>query len=337
MAATRPRAPGGLGLPADVRARPYDPAGDLPAAVRLIWEVSGADGHDWFPSSEQLATLWRRAPGFDPVSDILVAEDAGGMAGIVAVDRQKRSGKVIHWIEGWVRPDRRRQGIGSALVRWAEGHAAAVAARGGTGNDDLPQFLGFGAMETDGGAHAIADALGYTRTRYGFHMRRPLAEPIPDAPLPPGIEVRPVRPEDHRKIFDADVEAFLDHFEPRTRTEDDFTYLFTAPNVDTSMWCVAWDGDEVVGSVMNQINPDENARIGLAIGWLEHVSVRREWRGRGVAKALIAASLRLLRDRGMDIAALGVDAENPTGALGLYERLGFGRHETWITYRKPLP
>ena len=102
------------------------------------------------------------------------------------------------------------------------------------------------------------------------------------------------------------------------------------------MWQVAWDGDEVVGCVMNQINPEENARIGLQIGWLEHVSVRRAWRGRGVATALIAASLRVLRERGMAIAALGVDGENLTGALRLYERLGFRPHETWITYRKPL-
>lgn len=324
------------GLPSDVRARRFEPTADLSGAVVLLWEASAADNHDWFPSAEQLATFWRPAPGFDPTSDILVVDDGRGMAGIVTVDRQVRSGKQIHWIEGWVRSDRRRQGIGTALVRWGGEHAAAVMARGGTGHDDLPQFLGLGALETDRWAHAIADKLGYARIRYGFAMRRSLGEPVPEAPLPDGIELRPVRPEDHRRIFDADVEAFLDHFEPRTRTDDDFRYMFTAPNVDTSMWQVAWEGDEVVGCVMNQINPEENARIGLQIGWLEHVSVRRAWRGRGVATALIAASLRLLREHGMAIAALGVDGENLTGALRLYEGLGFRRHETWITYRKPL-
>jgi mycothiol synthase len=74
----------------------------------------------------------------------------------------------------------------------------------------------------------------------------------------------------------------------------------------------------------------------LDIGWLEHVSVRRAWRGRGVASALIVASLYALRERGMTIASLGVDGENLTGALRLYEQLGFRRHKTWITHRKPL-
>ena len=97
-----------------------------------------------------------------------------------------------------------------------------------------------------------------------------------------------------------------------------------------------WEGDEVVGSVMNAIFAEENARIGLRVGWLEHVSVRAPWRGRGVAKALIAASMRALRERGMDFAALGVDAQNPTGALALYEGLGFRPHQKWISHRKPL-
>jgi mycothiol synthase len=66
------------------------------------------------------------------------------------------------------------------------------------------------------------------------------------------------------------------------------------------------------------------------------VSVRRAWRGRGVASALIVASLHALRERGMAIASLGVDGENLTGALRLYEQLGFRRHKTWISHRKPL-
>jgi GNAT superfamily N-acetyltransferase len=102
------------------------------------------------------------------------------------------------------------------------------------------------------------------------------------------------------------------------------------------MWQVAWDGDQVAGSVVNGIYAHENAQLGLDIGWLDHVSVRRPWRRRGLASALIARSLLVLRDRGMAIAALGVDADNPTGALGVYERLGFKPHQTWVTYRKPL-
>ena len=86
---------------------------------------------------------------------------------------------------------------------------------------------------------------------------------------------------------------------------------------------------------MNAIYRGENEALGIRRGWLEHVSVRRPWRGRGVAKALCAASFRVLRDQGMDEAWLGVDGSNPTGAVRLYEGLGFGVVRQWKAYGRP--
>lgn len=324
------------GLPSDVRARPFSYPADLPAMAELVAAVSHVDGDEWFPTAGVLAVHWRATPLFDPERDCLVVEDGAGMAAMVSVEPQVRAGKTIHWVEGWVRPDRRRQGIGRALLGWAERHALEIVRTRAIETVDLPQFMGFGIVESNPAALAFAGSTGYARVRYGFQMHRDLAEPIADRRLPAGIELRPVRPEHHRQIWDADVEAFRDHFEPRERDETDFVAAFTAPNVETDLWRVAWDGNEVVGSVMNQIDPDENAKAGLDIGWLEHVSVRRAWRGRGVGSALIVASLHALRERGMTVASLGVDGENLTGALRLYEQLGFRRHKTWITHRKPL-
>jgi len=324
------------GLAPDVRARPFRYPADLAAMAELVGAVSQIDGDDWFPTADVLAVHWRSTPLFSPERDCLVVEDGAAMAAMVSVEPQVRAGKMIHWVEGWVRPDRRRQGIGRALLGWAERHALEIARTRAIETADLPQFMGFGIVESNPAAMAFAGSTGYARVRYGFQMHRALAEPIADKPFPAGIELRPVRPEHHRKIWDADVEAFRDHFEPRDRDETDFVAAFNAPNVETDLWRVAWDGDEVVGSVMNQIDPEENAKAGLDIGWLEHVSVRRAWRGRGVASALIVASLHALREGGMTIASLGVDGENLTGALRLYEQLGFRRHKTWITHRKPL-
>ncbi len=107
--------------------------------------------------------------------------------------------------------------------------------------------------------------------------------------------------------------------------------------MDPSIYLGAWDGDEVAGVVFNAIFAAENEALGMQRGWLEHVSVRRPWRGRGVAKALCAASFRLLRDRGIEEAWLGVDGANPTGALQLYEGLGFGTvTRRWQAYARPL-
>jgi mycothiol synthase len=106
------------------------------------------------------------------------------------------------------------------------------------------------------------------------------------------------------------------------------------PDLDTALWSVAWDGDEVVGSVQGMIWKTENETLSVRRGWLERISVRRPWRRNGVARALIVDALRRLRDADMDEAMLGVDSQNPTGALQLYESLGFEVKDRGTTYRK---
>ena len=98
---------------------------------------------------------------------------------------------------------------------------------------------------------------------------------------------------------------------------------------------MAWDGDEVAGVVMNRVLTTFNEQTGERRGLLAGVSVRRPWRRRGLARALVAESLRALRDAGMTSAVLGVDADNPTGALGVYEDNGFVVHRRGMNYRRP--
>ena len=85
---------------------------------------------------------------------------------------------------------------------------------------------------------------------------------------------------------------------------------------------------------INSIDADENATLGIRRGWLGSVFTRRAWRRRGLATALIAQSLVALRERGMTSAGLGVDAENQSGALGLYERMGFEVKDRFTAWRK---
>jgi mycothiol synthase len=106
--------------------------------------------------------------------------------------------------------------------------------------------------------------------------------------------------------------------------------------MDPSLWLIAWDGDEIAGGVINSIYKDQNEALGLQRGWLDNVFTRRPWRRRGLARALIGRSLLLLRERGMTSAALGVDADNPQGALGLYEQAGFAVHDRFTAWRKPM-
>ena len=167
-------------------------------------------------------------------------------------------------------------------------------------------------------------------------MVRPLDAPIPDRSLPDGLELRPVTEKAARAVLAADAEAFQDHWGAHETTEEDVRRILGDPDNDLSLWIVAWAGDDVVGSVIGRIYPSDNAASGVRKAWLDRVSVRRPWRRQGVASALIVAALRELRARDMELAALGVDSDNPTGALGVYERLGFRRDRRSAAYRKPI-
>jgi mycothiol synthase len=120
------------------------------------------------------------------------------------------------------------------------------------------------------------------------------------------------------------------------RTEEDFISWYAQPDLDTSIWEVAWDGDEVAGAVLNFVFREENAELGVSRGWLEHVSVRRPWRRRGLASALMVRSMRRFKAMGLSEAMLDADAANLSGAIRVYEALGFRRIRTSARYRKPI-
>jgi mycothiol synthase len=161
-------------------------------------------------------------------------------------------------------------------------------------------------------------------------------EDIPEAELPEGIEARPVKMEDTLKIWEASVEAFRDHWGFSEPDEDEFESYKTSKFFQPDLWQVAWDGDEVVSSVMNYINHDENEKYNQKLGWTENISTRRAWRRRGIARALIVRSMHMHKALGMTRVALGVDTENPNGALQLYKSLGYQEEKTFISYRKEI-
>jgi mycothiol synthase len=322
--------PGGSAVDGLV-ARAFDPDRDYPGLAALIREANVADGVDEIPTADGLRVHNEHLPEFDSRRDSIVVEADGALVAAAWTNVRTRDGIGVHHVEGWVRPDHRRRGLGRALLEWTERRAAEVAR--------VDSRTGGRALSTwpDGeqaGAIALYERAGYRVVRYGFVMVRDLDDPIPDLALPDGLEVRPVEEADHRRIWDADVEAFADHWNHAEPQDEDFAGWFAMPELDTSLWQVAWDGEEVAGSVMCAVFPSDNEVLGLRRGWLEHVSVRRPWRRRGLASALIVRALRVLRERGLEEAALGVDAENPTGALRVYEALGFRKVRTGIGYWK---
>jgi mycothiol synthase len=324
-----------MGTPLDVVLRPHRES-DLPEFVRITNAANDADGIDEHSSQAGMAN-WLRTPSdnFDPARDIVVATAEGSVVGYGVVDWvQTTDGRREYRTRGHVDPAWRRRGIGAAILTHNEARMREIAA----GHpDDMPKGYGAFAPERRIGAVALLAGAGYEPVRYFFDMLRPDLDGVDEPPLPDGMEIRTVNDlAGYRRLFAADSEAFMDHWGGFDASEGRFQQWLTDPNFDPSLFVIAWDGDEIAGAVINAIDAEENAAFQRRRGVLDSVFVRRPWRRRGLAAALVGRSLALLRERGMASAWLGVDADNPTGALGVYERAGFGVHLRSSAYHKPM-
>lgn len=316
--------------------RPGRGVAEVPDMVRLFNAANEADGIDERTSVASL-TNWITHPsqGFNAADDVVVAEVDGEMVGYgwtFWVDTTDGGRDYI--TRGHVHPAWRRRGVGTAILEHNEARLRAVAAAHDT---DRPQRLGSGGDERRPGAIALLTGHGYVPVRWFFEMLRPTLDDVEVPPLPDGLELRGVSDRaGYRRLFDADAEAFLDHWGGFDASDETFQEWLDRPVFDPSLFVIAWDGDEIAGGVINEIDEHENEVLHRKRGLLASVFVRRPWRRRGLAAALVARSLVVLRERGMTSAWLGVDADNPTGALGVYERAGFGVHSRGQAYRKPL-
>jgi mycothiol synthase len=314
-----------------LRFRHLRDAADYVPLATLLAEARLADGVERIPDAASLEVEYENLADFDPGRQVILAEVDGRLVAFGLHVREMRDDTIVYMTQGSVHPDFRRRGLGRAILHYNRDRLLEMASGS---PDDGPREFGAWATEGEVGGRALLESEGYRTVRFGFAMQRPTLDDLPAAPLPHGLEIRTVSEAHHRAIFDADNEAFRDHWGHRESTEEDFRWIFGHPDLNTHLWRVAWDGDDVAGAVLTFVVPSENAKLGVNRGWLERISVRRPWRRRGVAKALIVSALEGLRDAGMSEAMLGVDAENLTGALRLYESLGFVERDRAYTYRK---
>ncbi len=294
-----------------------------------------ADGLEAGDSLEQLANNYAHLTHCDTRTDMVIVEAGDAVVGYTRLFwTEEYDGTRAYQHVAFLLPEWRRKGIGRALLRHNERRVRTIAA----GHPAGPRWLQTFVSEGEAGKQALFEQEGYTPVRYFFEMVRPNLDDIPDAPLPPGLEVRPVKPEHLRAIWAADVEAFRDHWGAGAVTEADYRRWLGGTEYQPEAWKVAWDvaSDQVAGMVLGFIDAGLNVQLGRQRGWTENISVRRPWRKKGVARALIAENLRELKARGMTEAALGVDADNPTGALRVYESIGFRTTKRNAMYRKPL-
>jgi len=318
-----------------LRLRPFAGESDLADIVRIRNAEAAADEFPEHRTIESMrAELSNPSDSFDARRDLTVAEVDG--RAVALAWRQwidTTDGVREYRLDGAVDPEWRRRGIGTLLHEDGTRRTLEFAA----GQDTtLPRVFGSWSTEHQAGDEALLRASGFQPVRWFFDMTRPNLDDITEVPMPDGLELRPITPELARQVWLADVDAFQDHWGGFDHSDEHLERWLADPSTDLSLWVVAFDGDEVAGGILNAIDAGENEAFGYLRGWLASVFTRRAWRKRGLATALIARSLALLRERGMTSAALGVDGDNPSGAFGLYERVGFEVGMRSTAWRKPF-
>lgn len=231
-------------------------------------------------------------------------------------------------------PDRRGQGLGTALVRAALERQGAVWAYG-----DLPA------------ARAIAHRLELRRTRVLLQLRRALAGGtvrevdgfggVTGSQEPPGVRIRAFEPgRDEQAFLRVNARAFAAHPEQGrldlAGLRDEMNQEWFDP---AGFFLAVTDpGDELLGFHWTKIHPrDESSGSagngrGRAIGEIYVLGVDPDAGVRGLGTALAHAGLRHLAARELDTVMLFVEADNDR-AVRLYERLGFAVHLTNVVYR----
>jgi mycothiol synthase len=319
-----------------LRFRHFAGPADYPGMNVVANDSRVADGVHFITPLEGFATFYDTfaTEKCDKARDLFIVEIDGRIVGYARTEwSDEPDGTRLHEVICFLSPAWRRRGIGTAMMAAIEERAIEALGEHPASGQALFQ----GSVEGDPGADALFTGRGYDAVRFGYAMVRPNLDPVSEASLPDGLEIRPVREEDLRPIWDAAVEAFRDAWGFREPGENEYERFTSDPiESDRTLWRVAWDGDEVAGQVRGFINHDENERFGQKRGWVENISVRRPWRRRGLARALIASTIDALRDRGMTEAALGVDTQNVTGALRLYESVGFRPVSRSTTYRRAI-
>lgn len=284
------------------------------------------------PSEEDLRTTFPEATMRDH-PDLLVVTVDGQVIGYghVLWRWTEVTGVRVYLHLGYLLPAWRNQGIGSAMLGWAQQRIRAIAA---SERADAGATFATNVASTEVEADALIRQAGYTVVRRLSDMAAAIAPDMPLSALPPGVTLRPVEPAHHEAIYQAIKEANAELWTSTPAGAEDYAE-YLGEHVETSaydpaLWQVAWAGNTAVGVVIGRIDQEH------AVGQITEVAVRPAWQRRGIARALLQGELHVLAGRGITHARLYTDADDGQGARSLYESVGFHEVKQHLLYRKPL-
>ena len=309
----------------ELTTRPYIDA-DAPAVTELFNAIEiHAGGHPYMTTDEIRAlTLTVRDPQAD---SRLVFGPGGELAAMACVPTPPAGGFRVDMFGG-VAPGWRGRGIGRDLLAWQLDRVARLHGEVAPERDWEAHF-GTNAEDTD--ALRVYRRFDLSAVRYWFEMVAPTAA-APQAHVPDGLDVGEYRPELETALYDAHMEAFADHWGFQRRDLAAWLPL-TVRSADflAGLSRIATAAGEVAGYVLTYRSPEPGR------AYVGQVGVRRPWRSRGLAGAMLAEVLTACAGTGFEVVNLGVDADSPTGAVGVYERVGFSVESRGVTYATALP
>lgn len=277
-------------------------------------------------------------PDLDKALDLRLWQDEQGRVvgfGQTWLRESPEDGVIDGKIYIHVHPDVRENGLEDAIVDWAFERVRDAGREKG-----LPARVKTEARDDNTYGRAIWERHDMPIVRYFFDMTRDLSEPIDEPQLPEGFTLShsSAEPEDIAAWVEAFNLSFIDHWNHHPMTVESQAYWLTAsPNYVPEIDLIAVSADGTVAAFcFCWIDKADNERNDRLEGWIDMLGTRRGYRKIGLGRAMLLAGLHGLREEGITLAKLGVDADNPTGALQLYEATGFKKRHTYVTYRKEL-
>lgn len=240
-------------------------------------------------------------------------------------------------VYGSVHPHSRRQGIGTALLAAQLERAAALHAER---HPTVPGQLNVSIADHVVGGVALARSAGLEPSRKFHEMERDLRTeaPIPSDPQSP-LRVVAWDPARDDEVRQAHNRAFRDHWGSTERNESFWKQWFTGSrNFRGALSRLVLDvEDQLQAYLLGYFYDADEAATGVREAYIGQLGTLREARGRGAGTALLTHALASYREQGYHRASLGVDTENVTGALGLYERVGFVRKRSSTSWLRLIP
>lgn len=305
---------------------------DLPEAVAMFNTCSRESiGKDEF-DLEDYRNAWSD-PGIDLAADTRIAQTLDGTI-VGCVEVWNTPPYAFCWIWALVHPEFHGQGIGTALMDWAEQRAQVALDRAPAGARIVLQA---GAISTHLPTTELLSERSFVVARLSLSMEHDLNDQPPVPVWPAGISVRTMQPGDELAVYRTVNEAFRDHW-GHVEAPEELDYplwrhrMLESPSHDPSLWFLAMDGGEIAGfSLCEASRPGEPDK-----GYVNMLGVRRPWRQQGLAEALLYHSFAELRRRGRTSVGLGVDASSLTGATRLYEKVGMRAIRNYTLFEKEL-